>query len=627
MPQTHTVRLARPVPTTLFFVSALFAVSAAMAQQGEHDSIELREVVVTATRSLEPVETLGSAVTVITAEELKSSGVDTVLEALRRVPGLDVVQSGGPGRTTSVFLRGHDPDQTKILIDGLRFNGNMSASYDFSNLPVANIERIEVLRGPQSALYGGDAIGGVVHIITKRGQEGLHGEMSTAVGSNDYGSGTLSLSGGNEVGDFSLAYSYKQFEGISAADEAAGNREIDGWNNHWLSARFGLNFLDDGRADLSVTAGVEEGDLDGGPGAGGDDPNFVQERDSASAMLQLSKPISDWYTQSFHLGLVEQRFEGKDPDTAWNNYTWDEKTTAAGFKTDFFPWAGDALTIGYDFERQSADQKGTVLDRTVDLNSVYLQNHWSGDVFSFTVGLRHDDHEISGEETTYRLAMSAKCPDLDTRAHASLGTGFRAPTLSGLYSPWGGSPNLTAETSESFDIGIVQPLWNENVVAQVTYFHSDLENLIEWRPIAPGSFTHNPINVAAAKIQGVETTLRLSPLSSLDLVASYTHTDHEDVETGADLTRRPRHSSSLSAIYRHSDALDFNMILLHVGSRHDAGTKLDAYTRVDLAAAYEVNEHVEVFGRIENVGDASYTEAAGYGAPGRWGLVGIRCGF
>ena len=620
-------------------IGVVAGVSLAVGARGEDmgETVELEPVIVTATRTEANPNVLGSSVTVITAEELANNRVTTVLEALRAVPGLDVVQSGGPGRITSVFIRGHNSEHTRVMLDGVRLNSSTGGGYDLGNIAVNNIERIEIVRGPQSALYGSDAIAGVVNIITKRGREGIHGSVEGAAGTKGYRSGGLSLSGGNEFGDFSIGYTGNRFDGTSVAAEELGNTEEDGWQNHGLSGRVGLNFLDDGRTDLFLNYNDDTSDLDGfvWPNPS-DDPNYERERESVSGKLQLSKPILDWYTQTLSVGLAREDLTGDDPDTAANRYEITSETRTLSAKADFFPFEGDTLSLGYDFERQAGENPGNNIDESLDIHSFLIQNHWTyQDTASFTAGIRHDDHETFGGETTFRLAGSAKVPGMGTRFHGSYGTGFRAPTLNDLYWPntgWAvGNPNVTAETSKSLDIGIEQSLLGDRVVADVTYFQSKVENLIQWAGTGPNWWDPwMPQNVAEAEINGVETTLALRPTADLDLRLGYTYTDHEDATTGAELARRPRHRYSASANYRFIERANVNLSVIHVGRRYDDAAnaeKLAPYTRVDLAASYDVTDHVQVFGRIENLFDEDYEEARGFGVAGRYAFAGLKLSF
>ena len=598
----------------------------------------LPPIVVSATRTEQDPRSIGSAVSVVTAQELADTRVNSAFEALRQVPGVDVVQSGGPGRTASVFIRGHNSQHTLVLLDGVRLNSNNAGAYDFSNIPVNNIERIEIVRGTQGALYGSDAIGGVVNIITKRGASGLHGSVEGAIGTDGYRSGGVSLNGGNAIGDFSIGYMWNRFNGGTAVAERLGGVEKDEWVNHAFSGRFGLNVLDDGRLDLTLHYSDDAADLDGVNAffLPADDPNAEQHRRNFSGKLSLSKPLTAWYTQSLSVGLARETLEGRDPDTAANNYDLTGESRSFSAQSDFLPFDGDTLSVGYDYESQRGKNPANNIDAALGIHSVFIQNHWTyQDIASITAGIRHDDHETFGGETTYRLAGTYRWPSFGTRVHGSFGTGFRAPTLNDLYWPntgWSlGNPNLSPETSTGFDLGVEQTVWDDRIVADVTYFNSRVEDLIQWAATGPNWWDPwTPLNVASADISGFETSLILRPVPELDLKLAYTFTDAVNADSGRQLALRPRHRYSASATYRILDSARVTLSGVRVGARYDDAAnvnKLDPYVRFDLAATYDATEYLQFFGRIENMFNADYEEVRGFGVPGRYAFVGAKLSF
>lgn len=604
--------------------------------------VEVPGTVVTATRLATDPELVGSSLTVIDSQQLESSRVRTVYEALQTVPGMTVAQSGGPGGTASVFIRGHNSNQTKVLIDSVRVNSNTTGGYDFSNLTVGDIERIEVVRGPQSALYGSDAMGGVVNIITRRGQQGLHGSASVAAGNKGAMQDQLNLNGGNQTADFNLNYGYSRFDGSSIAAENLGNREDDKWVDRAGSGRFGLNFLGDGRADLTLRYAENVADQDSQSWTTGlpiDDLDYQQHRRSLGGNLTVSKPITEWYSQTFTYGVAREDLRGSDPTDAANEFTIENQTTDIGLKSDFFVLKDspveDTVTLGYDYERQAGRNDAQGLDQTLDINSVYAQNYLTYTKnFSLTTGVRNDRHEMFGDETTYRVAASIRQPDLLTRLHGSYGTGFRAPTINDLYWPvsaWSyGNPDLQPETSKSYDVGVEQPLLGKFATLDVTYFESRVEDLIQWAETAPGSWVYTPQNVANAQIDGIETSLTLRPHEQLDLTGSYTYENTEDGDTGKELARRPVNRFALRADYRITSRTRVNMTVTRAGaSFEDAANtrRLDPWTRVDLGASHDLTAHVQLFGRVENLFDVEYHEAHGYDTAGLVMIGGVKCSF
>lgn len=605
-------------------VKHLLAGIAAFVLLPEFVIAEQTEIIITANRYPTSIEQVGSSVSVINKEEIKRH--DTVLEALRtRVPGLEVSQIGGQGRTTSVFIRGAESDHTLVLIDGIRANDNTTDQFDFANLKSENIERIEVLRGPQSVLYGSSAIGGVINIITNRASVGSSKSVSLEAGSHGTQHYKGNVSWGSENISTSNTVSYFDTDGISAAASDRGNPEDDSYENISLSSRNDLSFSGDGKASLSLRYSDAETELDGFDFLVGavDDPNFVQETDSLSAALLVSKPINDYLTPSVELGFSEQDLKGIDPDTVFNNFDIESQTLSVVSKLDLEPSWGGVLTLGHSYEDREGRNVGS-FDERRDVNSFFLQKQysWNERVF-LTAGLRHDDDSDFGNETTYRTTLAVLCNETGTRFHASYGTGFKAPSFNELFFPGFGNPDLDAETSWGYDVGIEKSFANSSAVLDVTYFQSKVDDLI--------AFDVNTFlaeNIAEAESKGIETTLDFNLLDWLSANVAYTYTKSEDRSTGAILPRRPRHRGSFNLLANPIEDFETTLSFLLVNSRRDSnGAKMDNYERVDLTFSYLLSDNLKPFVRIENLFDEDYEEIPGYGTLGFSAYAGIQANF
>jgi len=577
---------------------------------------------VTPTRSASSLAESGSSVTVLSEQQIADTGQTQVLEVLRQVEGLDVVQQGGPGNLTSVFMRGANSQHTKVLLDGIPVNdpSNATRGFNFSHLTVDNIERIEVLRGPQSTLYGSDAIGGVINIVTKRGEGPMSVSVSGMAGTLGTHRESLHLSGGNECYYYSFGASYFHTDGISSAARRLGNLENDGYDNLSFSGRFGWTpseLLNVDYVFRYVDTDTEIDDYDFLTGLPVDNPI----RHSLSQRF-----FNRIQVQSFFLdGLIEQR-------VGFNFVDYNREDTDSGFfvppnyggQTRQFDWQANLLltecntfTAGFDYLAEEAASTGTAT-RTQNMSSVYLHDQFSLWDRSFTtVGVRWDDHSAAGQAETYRVTTLYDVQEVCGAFHGSLGTGFRAPALA-ENSPFafGANPGLRPERSKGWDLGWRQELLCGQVVLDATYFNNDFTDLIVWDPTSPLTFFGGLENIGRARSSGVELTGRwvVNELWTLD--ATYTHTETENLLTGLLLDRRPRNKASIG-VHRYfcCDRGHVSFYLLYIGDRLDRGgaVTLDEYVTANLACSWRPRDRHELFLRVDNLFDEKYEQVAGYG--------------
>jgi vitamin B12 transporter len=584
----------------------------------------VEEIVVSAHLEEARRDTVGSSVTVIESDEIGAREKVPVLELLRRVPGLEAVQGGGPGKVASVLMRGGSSSHTLVLIDGVRVNNATTGSFDFADLKADNIERIEVLRGPQSSLYGSEAVGGVISIMTKRGLKGLHLTARAEAGSDRFRHFKLSMEGGIQKLDYSLSVADLETEGVSAASESAGNSEPDAYDNLAFSGRVGWSFAGNGRADLTVRYTEGDTELDGftfgiGPT---DDLNALQEREFLQTSAKVEKPLTRRWKQTFVLGATEDDLRGRDEDTVFSNFDITSRLAEFRSLSDISLTKTDTLTLGYSVEKRRGEVRGA-FDEAVYLHSVFLENRWSWqERLHLSVGLRNDDHSSFGTETTFRLTGSYLLPSTRSRLHASVGSGFKAPTLNDLYFPGFGNTELAPETSRGFDLGFEQDLLRRKLGFDVTYFDNEFENLIIFDPVVS-----RPENLAQGRAKGLEVTLKLSPSQDLELVASHTYTDSEDSATGRPLPRRPEHRSTLDLLLHGARRLSGMLSVIVVRNRIDFDLgEMDDYERVDLTLGYGWTRSLRPYLRIENLLDQDYEEIPGFTTPGFTAALGLRMG-
>ncbi|MEK7308709.1 MAG: TonB-dependent receptor [Nitrospirota bacterium] len=600
---------------------------------------DLGEVIVSATKTETYQAEVGSSTTVITAEDIKKTGKRTVHEVLRDVPGVTVMQTSAFGGTTSVYLRGAKPGQTLVLIDGVEVNDPMSTdrSFDFAHLTTDNIERIEIVRGPQSTLYGSDAMAGVINIITKRGEGKPKPEGYFEGGSYNTFRENLGLSGSLDKFNYSLSASHLDSDGIN---KASSGFENDGYRNTVVSSKFGYKLFDN--SELSLVTRFTDAKTSIDDGAYDDDPNYTAWWRDLATKVAFDQSVNSWWSHnlsfSYHDVRRKYRDEKDSTDTTEDLQSWykgDNKEIE--WQHNFSPVNWSTLTGGFEYEQERGSSyyrsktSITKFDRkSIDNTAFYLQNQFKlWDRLFITPGLRVDDHELFGAETTYKISTAYLISQTGTRLKGNWGTGFKAPSLYQLYSSYG-NPNLKPDESKSYDFGFEQNLLDNKVSFGVTYFHNDFKNMIDW-----DSATWKYKNIGRAETKGFELGTKFLPLENLTIGANFTYTDTEDKDTGLELLRRPKRQANLSIDWKFIEKANLNLGVTYVGSRQETDytsypykriTKKD-YTTVRLATSYDITESFQIFGRIENLFDKKYQDVHGYAMPGRSFYAGVKASF
>lgn len=601
--------------------------------------VELAEIVVTATRVPTPAEEVGSSTTVISEEEIKAKGYTTVAEVLKGVLGLDVVSTGGPGALTTVFLRGMESYHTLVMIDGLRVGDPslMQRQFNFANLTVDGVERIEVVRGPQSVLYGADAIGGVVNIITKRGK----GKPSFYAGSEggSYDTFRQFAGGSGEVGKmaFSFGVSHTRTSGFSAADDdLPGNEEADGWENFTLTGRLDLEVAPSFTfgSTFRFQQGDTELDLGGGPYRDVEDYHVEHDQFFVRPYVEVSLLGGRW-RQRMAFGLT--RHKRKYLENPWGDSTYEGKSQQFLWQHELELHRTNWLLLGLEYQQEEMESVSpwSAMEESAYTFSLFAEDQITLAGVSYTtLGLRWDHHEEFGDHTTFRLTQSFLIRPTGTKLCGSVGTGFRAPSLYELYGPpfWGrpvGNPDLDPEKSLGWDVGIEQKLFGGLLKAGVTYFRNEVDDLIEY--ISGRGY----VNMEEAESWGIEAFLEAGPWRGLSGGIMYTYTETED-EEGRRLLRRPLNKIGVSLSYRFlQERGRVGIRILWVDDRDDLDwsvwparrVELNEYTRVDLSGSFKVHRNLEVFARVENLFDEDYQEAYGYGTPGFSAYGGVKVVF
>jgi len=610
--------LVRPVKCAVMFAGYItFMLSPAYAQE-----TQIKDVVVTASRIETPLSMVGSATTIISAEEIEREQAREVIDVLRKVPGLSITQSGSLGSATSIFMRGLNAHHTQLLIDGVEMADPSAGqpSYDFGHLMVTDIERIEIVRGPQSTLYGGDAMGGVIHIITKKGQGQPRANASAEYGSFHTKNVKTSLSGSQQKVNYALSASYLNSHGFSAADERNGNNETDGNENLTLNANLGFAITENFDIETKLRHMRSHIEYDGWSGGRAVDGNQNMYKKETSAYLGSNFSLFD--------NRLKNKIGASYITSKRDLYNGDSRGQYYDGNKRKFEYQGNLglienhnFVFGAETETEGSEQAG--IDKSVRNNGYFLTYQFSlFDQLSFSIGARLDDHEEYGTHDTYRVTGSYDLVDLGTRFHSSIGTGFRAPSLYELYSPSWGNTALKPEESTGFDFGVEQLFWEDRVTLDVTYFQNTAKNLTQWSMAGYQ-------NTARAKTKGVETGLSVEVLDNLDVDATYTYTLAEDESTGGPLARRPKHEGTLTLAYEPVDDLITDLSVRGKGRTYDSATSryMGGFAVYDFKTSYKIKEVATVYGRLENIFDKAYHEASSYGTGGRAAYVGVRTTF
>lgn len=612
--------------------SAVAAVlgSASGAISGTNQVVNPPEIVVSATRIETPVTEVASSVTVIGRDEIARRGVTTLVDALEAVPGLSMVRTGGPGQLASPFLRGGSPDHTLVLIDGIEINDpsavGRGASLDI--LDAAGVERIEVLRGPQSSLYGSDAMAGVINIVTRSGAGKPSASLLLEGGSYNTFTEAATLQGGSNRVHYAASVNRVDSQGISAAGRRYGNGEKDAY--HATSAAGRLGFTPAECLGLDVIARYLDSytQFDAAGGEGGDALGTYGEEQRLFLRTQarVGEADSAWVN---NLGVAYTDHDRKS-HSAWGDSTFEGQLFKVDWKSDLRVCESHTATLGAEYENERA-KADTLSRHTADTLSAYLQDRWTiTEPLSLTMGGRVDDYDTFGSAWTYRVAPLYAIESTGTRLRATYGTGFKAPSLYQLYAPateYGpiGNADLEAEKMEGWDAGVEQVLCPHLTVG-ATYFENSYRDMIE--------YGYGFENHARAETRGVEFSSTLRATDALTIRATYTYLDTENKTTGEELIRRPNHRATLDADYAWTACFRTGIGAQYVGNRSDnlytatmmgpEHVTLDSYTLVNLRASCQVSPRVEVYARVENLLDEKYEEVAGYGTPGLSAYGGVR---
>lgn len=624
----HSVEIRTPWRLGTAAVLLMGSTSLGVAQ-----TLSLPEIsVISPTTIPTPLSQIPNSVTVITKEDIEREQRRTAPDVLSTVPGLNIVQSGGPGGQTSIFLRGTNSNHTKVLIDGIDVSdpSNPNRSFDFGTLTTFDIDRVEVLRGPQSGLYGSDAVGGVVSFTTRKG-EGPPTVYGLAEGgtfnTRNFASG---FSGSQDR--FNYTFNVSNFHAETPVTPfrllPPGQPELpDRYDNTTAATRLGydlseyVSFNYFGRyTDATLKFNSNPGDT-----------------------IKSTQEVHQFFTRGE--GIV-RLFENRFINTFGVNYTdhWNWNQTQNGIPTVnkgdrtredwrgvWYALPGQTVVMGAEHEEENL--RTATVRATTGYKAAYAeyQSQWFERFFLVANG-RVDDNDSFGEHWTYRVAPAYIVPVTETKIKGSVATGFKAPTLNQLFVSFPAfnffaNPNLLPEEVFGYDAGLEQPFFNDRVRVGATYFHNDITNLITTASIPIGTTL---VNVNQATTEGVEAFAAAIISPELRVRGDYTFVRSIDEKTGLELLRQPKHKVSATAIWTPDPNWTISATVLHVSDWQDidrvtfATITQPGYTVVNVATNYTINKYTSAFARIDNLFNERYENPNGFERPGFGIFGGIR---
>ncbi|MDE2494723.1 MAG: TonB-dependent receptor [Alphaproteobacteria bacterium] len=610
-------------------------------------------VVITATRSPEPLNLTGTSVSVITGAELQRQQILVLSDALAETPGADITRNGGVGETTSLSLRGSAAGQSVVLIDGVRINDPSAPNGQaiLEDLLVNDISRVEILRGPQSTLYGSDAIGGVVNILTKRGGASPFAAQLDAEGGS-FGTYRVNAAanGTADRTDYGIAANYFNTTGISAADSRNGNTEADGHRNFGLTGNARVHVTDTVSVDLRAYYDDSKTDFDGYP-----PPTYTLRDDNEYGTDKLFAGYA-----GVNVGLLNGRLQNRIAFMGSSSNRKDfNDPSLLPLKEDFFGRGGAArfeyqgifhaddanvVTFGAETERTTlATHSGydlTPLATKGHVRTTGYYGQWQSTWFvqlTLTGGVRYEDNSEFGGHTAFKVAAAWQLFGGATTLRANYGDGFKAPSLYELFSQYSNPlSSLRPETAKGWEAGVDQALLGGRIRASLTYFDRHTHNQIDFLSCYGVASTACTLrtsqggyyyNIGRSHASGVEADMVGHLANSLTLTANYTYLSAVDDLTGADLARLPHHAANAVLTWAPSQRWSVGTSLHYEGPRFDdayESIRLASYTGIGLFGSYRLTGTFTVFTRVENLLDAREEPVAGYGRMGRAVYAGVR---
>lgn len=570
------------------------------------DNSDLPQIVVTATKTANTVDETLAPVTIITREDIQRSQANSVMELLMNTPGIDFTSSGGLGSRQGIHMRGTNSSHVLVLIDGVTVGSSTTGTTSFQYLPISQIKRIEVVRGPHSSIYGSSAIGGVIQIFTNNGQKEQKAFMNIGYGSDNTKEVNIGGSSGNDNSTFSINAGYLKTDGYNFIGDIYPHNDDDGFKNTSFSLGGSHQLTKDCklRANFLYSEGRNDFDsIDFGFGVGSQNP-YSDYKEQITSLIADYDINNIWMTQ-LQIGQSIDESETHSDDGSKSLF----KTTKATYswKNELIISDTNLLTLGVDYLDESIK---TTTDFTKDSRwnkAVFTQYQYYSNIFDFKISGRHDDNENFGSHNTGSFSVGF---DLDeyVRITTSYGSAFNAPTFNDLYFPdnfgFKGNPDLKPEESESFDFGVDLTFGNTFWTAH--YYHTQITNLIEWGL--------TPENINKAKINGFELTLQ-THIIDWDVRANASFTNPVDEESGDVLNNRSKNKFRLD-IDKNYAKFSYGTSVIAASERFYNGEKdISGYAIMNIRGVYHIAKNWTLKAKINNLFNKIYATNSSNGIP------------
>jgi vitamin B12 transporter len=634
-----------------FFPVILFSQQDIIQKTDTAGFYKLNDVVITATRTASNTIELANSISVIDSAEIVNKNSFNTFDAIKNEYGISFTQQGGKASVSNIYIRGGSPSQSLVIIDGVEVNmpNDPSNFYNFFSLPLDNTSRIEILRGPQSTLYGSDALTGVINIITLKGKSKPVINFGFEGGSYNTYKGTITSLGAIGNFNYSAALSRTKSDGYSAASENYNSNpespyERDGYQLDNFNTILGYDFSKSFSADLVIRYNNSCTNLDQSTGSPDfwDDPTYIfdQEEFFIRAQGNLNLLETKWKQKFGFSSLRNIRNYSYDTSAAsiyYSRSNYDGRKYKADWQNDFYFYENNLITAGVEFELEETSSEYyafTYVDppdyasifpkKSANTFGIYLQDQVKLDESFFgTIGVRYNYQNQFGSAFTFSIAPAYIFWETGTKIKATVGTGFKAPSLFYLYDPVYGNSDLNPEQSFGWDAGIEQFFWAEKFSIGANYFSNNFTDMFGL------DSNFKTININEAQTNGVELFLKADLLEGIIIKANYTYLDARDKsedtpDYNQKLIRRPENKAGLYVSYTWDNIANMNIDLMYVGKRDELDFAtypanriiMPGYFLVNLAAYYDLLPFLRLQGRIENLLNEQYEEIYGYGTAG-----------